>query len=169
MPRRKDRNPADEQWRGTVHPLLDLHGLTGGEARLRAESWLRARQAEGARTVVLVTGRGNRSQGLPVLRGEIEVLLDSLVGALVARFTLVDGGGGFRVELRPPPPAPRASPALDRAKVEREYGPELLRRAEEALWDLGIAPTPALLRAEIRRILAEEGAPEDDEEEDDHG
>ena len=139
-----------------MHPLLDLHGMTGGEARLRTESWLRARQAEGVRTVIVVTGRGNRSFGLPVLRGEVEHLLDGLLGTLVAGWELTDGGGGFRVELRRPETAPRAAEPSRRA-MEREMGPALLRQAEEALWELGIAPTPALIRAEAKRILAERG------------
>jgi len=148
------RRPRDPQTpRGTVYPLLDLHGHTGGEARLRAESWLRARAADGERTVVIVTGRGNRSQGLPVLRGEIEDLLAGLAGEVVARWEPTDGGGGFRVQLRPAPSAP--SPLNDAALL-RGIPPDLLRRAEEALHDLGITPTAALLRAEARRIQSED-------------
>jgi len=137
-----------------VHPQLDLHGLTGGEARVRAELWLRDHAARGERTVVVVTGRGNRSHGLPVLRGEVEDVLARLHGEVVTAWEHTDGGGGFRVTLRParthvsrpPPPDP----------VLREAAPELRRRAEEALDELGIAPTPALLAAEIRRILADD-------------
>lgn len=138
-----------------MHPLLDLHGLTGGEARVRAELWLRDRAAEGERTVVVVTGRGNRSRGLPVLRGEVEDVLARLKGDVVTGWEHTDGGGGFRVSLRPTPSsAPRTSrPA---AGVPRDVPPELRRRAEEALAELGIAPTPELLRAEIRRLRAED-------------
>jgi hypothetical protein len=150
--RRRSRDPQTP--RGTVYPLLDLHGHTGAEARLRAESWLRARAADGERTVVVVTGRGNRSQGLPVLRGEIEHLLAGLAGDVVARWEHTDGGGGFRVQLRPAPPGP--SPSADAATLLRGIPPALLRRAEEALHDLGITPTPALLRAEARRIESED-------------
>lgn len=146
------RRPRDPQTpRGTVYPLLDLHGHTGAEARLRAESWLRARAADGERTVMVVTGRGNRSQGLPVLRGEIEDLLAGLAGGVVSRWEPTDGGGGFRVQLRPAP-SPSAS---DAAALLRGIPPDLLRRAEEALHDLGITPTPALLRAEARRIQSD--------------
>ncbi|HEX6749625.1 MAG TPA: Smr/MutS family protein [Longimicrobium sp.] len=153
MARRK--RPREPHARGTIHPLLDLHGHTGGEARVRAESWLRARAAAGDRTVILVTGRGNRSPGLPVVRGEVEDLLASLVGGIVARWEGVDGGGGFRVELRPAPAA--SSPSADAALL-RGMAPDLRRRAEEALIELGITPTPALVRAEARRIEeAEEG------------
>ena len=140
-----------------MHPLLDLHGLTGDEARLRAERWLRSRAADGARTVVVVTGRGNRSPGTPVLRGEVEHLLDHLTGTLVDAWELSDGGGAFHVRLRPPPEplSPRA-PAGDDARLARDYPADLRRRAEEALWELGITPTPALVRAEIRRILGDD-------------
>jgi hypothetical protein len=87
-----------------------------------------------------------------VLRGEIEHLLVQLAGEVVARWHVAGGGGGFRVELRPPPvSAPR-----DDAALLRGVPAELRRRAEEALAELGIAPTPALVRAEIRRIVAEE-------------
>jgi len=155
MRRRRPREAL--QPRGTVHPLLDLHGMTGGEARVRAELWLRDHAAAGERTVVVVTGRGNRSQGLPVLRGEVEDLLSRLRGQIVTGWEDTDGGGGYRVKLRPPlSHHPRASRAAADPLV-RDASPELKRRAEEALHDLGIAPTPDLLRAEIRRILAEEG------------
>jgi hypothetical protein len=148
--RRRPSEPA----RGTIYPLLDLHGHTGGEARVRTESWLRARAAAGERTVVIVTGRGNRSQGLPVLPGEIEHLLTLLTGEVVARWEPAAGGGGFRVELRPAPPP--AVPRADDGRLLRDHPHALRRRAEEALIELGITPTPALVLAEIRRILAEE-------------
>ena len=153
MARGRRPGPGGPAW-GSVHPLLDLHGMTGGEARLRAESWLRARQADGVRTVVVVTGRGNRSGGLPVLRGEVGDLLERLAGTVVAAWEAVDGGGGFRVTLRRLEPPPAASGV---GAPPRGLDPALVRRAEEALWELGIAPTPALIQAEVRRILAEEG------------
>jgi Smr domain len=147
--------PSRAEW-GSVYPVLDLHGHRGDEARLRAEGWLRARQADGERTVVVVTGRGNRSQGPPVLRGEILHLLESLEGSLVASFEPAEGGGGFRVQLVRPKALPSLTPEAERAALARQYDAALTLRAEEALWELGIAPTPALIRAEIRRILDEE-------------
>ena len=111
--------------RGTVHPLLDLHGETADEACRRAEAWLRGRQAEGHRTVLVVTGRGVHSRGAPVLRGELR-------------------------RLPPPRPGPRPpSPA--------SHDPALRRRAEEALWELGVTPSPELLEATIRRLLRDPG------------
>jgi hypothetical protein len=153
--RRRPRDPGEP--RGTVHPLLDLHGLTGDEALRRAAGWLRARAAAGERTVVIVTGRGTHSRGLPVLRPEIEHLLEGLRGSTVEAWEPTQGEGGFRVRLRPPPPAAgSASAAAEAAALARQHPPELRRRAEESLAELGITPTPALLRAEIRRIAAED-------------
>jgi hypothetical protein len=155
--RKRQHGPAGvsrEAW-GAIHPLLDLHGMTADDAVRTAGRWLRARQADGERTVVVVTGRGVHSPGgRPVLPGEVEHLLHGLKGTVVAAFARAPGGGGFRVELRrppaadPPPPAPRPVPSAD---------PELLRRAHEALWELGVAPTPALLEVEIRRLRGEAG------------
>ena len=159
MARRKRRAPGTpslqrETW-GEVHPTLDLHGHTADQALRRAEAWLRDRQREGVRTVRLVTGRGTRSAGPPVLRGEVGALLEALRGSLVSYFTLDSGGGAFRVELERatrPRPLRRTSSA-----VLRRTAPDLRRRAEEALWELGVDPTPELLEAEIRRILREAG------------
>jgi hypothetical protein len=138
-----------------VHPLLDLHGLTADEARRRAGAWLRARAADGERTVVIVTGRGSHSRGLPVLRPEIEQLLHELQGSTVERWEPTADGGSFRVALRPPPAS--IDPGAADAASLRRHPPELRRRAEESLAELGITPTPALLHAEIRRILGEGG------------
>ncbi len=133
--------------------------MTGGEARVRAELWLRDRAAGGERTVVVVTGRGNRSHGLPVLRGEVEDVLARLRGDVVIAWEPTDGGGGFRVKLRPAPPSTPRAPRAAADPLLSAAPPELRRRAEEALADLGIAPTPDLVRAEIRRLLADDDPP----------
>lgn len=153
-----DQGVSRDAW-GKVHPVLDLHGLTGDEARRRTEQWLLDRQAERVRTVIVVTGRGLHSQGIPVIRNEVEHLLQMLKGTLVVRWESAGFGGSFQVELRrPPDTAPRPAPV---PPLLREADLPLRRRAEEALWELGIDPTPALLEAEIRRILQEQ-APDDD-------
>ena len=156
--RRRKREPTPPtRWPAwdELHPTLDLHGETADDARRRAERWLRERQAEGARTVRLITGRGMHSVGPPVLPGEIRELLTGLRGGVVSRFDAEPGGGAFRVELtRPRPrrsaPRPPPDPRLDDA--------ELRRRAEESLWELGVDPTPAVLEAEMRRLLQEDTA-----------
>lgn len=154
MSRKKRRTPRPGPLPdpGELHPTLDLHGHTAEEARRRAERWLREMREEGMLLVRVITGRGRRSLGPPVLRGEIEELLRDLRGSVVASHSLDPSGGALRVELRRPkrPPAPRTgaprAPALP-------SDPDLLRRAEESLWELGIQPTPALLEAEVRRLL----------------
>lgn len=145
------RRPAEGG--GALYSTLDLHGETADSARRMTEAWLRRQRDEGERLVRVITGRGRHSVGAPVLREEIGHLLRGLTGGLVVRVQEESGGGAFRVELRSPaavpprapPPAPKASPALR-------------REAEEALAELGIAPTPELLDAEIRRIRAERQA-----------
>jgi hypothetical protein len=149
----RDDGPAR---RGTVHPLLDLHGLTGDEAVRRTRGWLMDRRGEGHGTVVVVTGRGARSRGPPVLRAEVEELLRTLRGSVVDAWESDPSGGSFMVRLRGV--LPSARPAMEPALRVVRGAPEALRReAEEALWELGIDPTPALLAAEIRRLLAERG------------
>lgn len=145
-----------------VHPTLDLHGETADGARVKAERWLRDRRAEGARTVRIVTGRGLHSVGPPVLPGEIAGLLRRLKGSVVADWAGEPGGGVYRVELRragrgrPAAGAPMpGNSAVSRSVPARD--PELRRRAEESLADLGIKPTPALLAAEMRRLAGETG------------
>lgn len=132
---------------GSLYPTLDLHGLTADEAVAQTSRWLQNMQREGELAVRIITGRGRRSLGPAVLPGEIGHLLGTLPG-LVSSYEKDASGGAFHVRLRAPTP-PRAAP-----RVALPSDPELIRRAEEALADLGIAPTPSLLAAEIQRILA---------------
>lgn len=148
MPRRRSRTTRPEL--GRLHPTLDLHGDTADDARRRTERWLRARAADGVRTVVVITGRGRRSQGPPVLPGEVQDLLTALLGSVVASWESESAGGALRVELLPAPRTRR--PAADPPVLADA---ELRRRAEQALAELGVAPTPLLLAAEMRRLLGE--------------
>jgi hypothetical protein len=160
-PRRSAGRPASLPW-GEIYPTLDLHGHTGAEARARAEGWLREQQRAGARTVRVITGWGRHSVGPPVLRGEIEALLARLRGRVVAHYAVEPGGGAFRVELRRAArPAPQAGPAAAPAADRSARDAALRRRAEEALWELGVEPTPALVEAELRRLrrAADDEAP----------
>jgi hypothetical protein len=154
--RKRDRRTPGEP-RGTIHPLLDLHGLTGDEAVRRTDAWLRVRQTENVRTVVVVTGRGRHSGGTPVLPGEVALLLERLTGTVVAGFAPEASGGSFRVELRRPSPGDLSAPAAPAEPLVLRHAPAQLRRqAEETLWELGITPTPTLLAAEVRRLMAQE-------------
>lgn len=150
MARRRPRRPLPP--RAEIYPTLDLHGRTGGEARALAARWLREQQGQGETVVRLITGRGLRSPGPPVLRGEVRALLDELRGTLVAEAVLDAAGGAFRVVLHPRPPPSRA-PSAPAALLD----PALHRLAEESLSDLGISPTPALVEAEMRRLLRQRG------------
>jgi hypothetical protein len=150
--KRKPSSSARVPW-DTLYPTLDLHGDTAEEARRRAELWLAEQHSLGVRTVRIITGKGLHSVGPPVLRGEIEALLRSLRPSRVARFEPEPGGGVLRIELRrsaaphqPAGPRPQPKPAPPSADAE------LRRRAEEALWELGVQPTPELIAAEIRRL-----------------
>jgi hypothetical protein len=154
MPR--DRRRTEPGW-GSLYPLLDLHGMTAEEAIRRADSWLRAQRKRGERTVVLVTGRGNRSPAGPVLRGEMEHLLAGLRGEVVNRWEPTQGGGAFQVQLVPVRTEPGTLADRTTARRLATADPRLRARAEEALWELGITPTPALVAAEIRRLLASDG------------
>jgi hypothetical protein len=137
-----------------LYPTLDLHGDTADEAVRRADRWMRARRDEGEATVRLITGKGLHSGGPPVLPGAIGDLLRTLRGTVVRDFTREPGGGAYRVLLRRggrAAPAPAAVPSLP------DEDPALLRAALDALEDLGITPTPALIDAEIRRLRQERG------------
>jgi hypothetical protein len=75
---------------------------TAAEAVKRAESWLRMKQADGAREVLVVTGRGNHSfGGVSVVREAVRRLL----GFLSTRGVVVDHSehspGSFVVRLAP--------------------------------------------------------------------
>lgn len=158
--RRPRASPPSEAW-DRLYPTLDLHGATAAEASARAERWLRERQREREPVVRIVTGWGRHSPGPPVLRGEIEALLGTLRGGVVARHALEPGGGAFRVELRAPPVAGGPAPLPGRAARAREAPPpDLRRQAEESLWELGVTPTPELLRAEIERLRRAAGTGE---------
>jgi hypothetical protein len=152
--RRSPSRRADPLPLASIYPTLDLHGATAEEAWRRTECWLAEQRTTGARTVRVVTGKGLHSIGPPVLRGEVEALLRALRSTLVAGYAIEPGGGAFRIELRrtsaesaaaPSPPQPR------RADL-RAADPQLRRRAEEALWELGVQPTPELIEAEVRRL-----------------
>ena len=63
---------------------LDLHGCYRDEAREKVRHFLKNRHAEGLQTVLIITGKGNRSpNGESVLRSDIENYLTSHAGAWV--------------------------------------------------------------------------------------
>jgi hypothetical protein len=75
---------------------------SAAEATQRAESWLRMKQAEGAREVLIVTGRGNQSYGrIPVVREAIRRLLSLLSTRGVVMDHSEHSPGSFAVRLLP--------------------------------------------------------------------
>jgi DNA-nicking Smr family endonuclease len=81
-----------------VERRVDLHGLTAAEARRALAAALRAAFAEGLRCVLVVHGRGLRSEAGPVLRdGLAEWLTAPPLASLVMAFASAqprDGGPG---------------------------------------------------------------------------
>ncbi len=108
---------------------LRAHLPTRAQAVARCEAWLRERQAAGAREVLVVTGRGERSvDGVSVVRQGVLELLASLSRRHVVAGYREHTAGSFVVELErfaelhaarkqappapPPPPDPRTLAAL---------------------------------------------------------
>jgi DNA-nicking Smr family endonuclease len=84
-----------------VEDERDLHELTAAEAELELELFLAglSRSRPGA-VVRVITGRGNRSRGDPVLRPLVRRLLEGRLAPLVEDFAVESGGGAYRVRLR---------------------------------------------------------------------
>ena len=75
---------------------------TAAEAVKRTESWLRMKQAEGAREVLIVTGRGNHSFArIPVVRDAVQRLLAYLSTRGVVEDHSEHSPGSFAVRLLP--------------------------------------------------------------------
>lgn len=66
---------------------LDLHGCYREEARERVRNFLKNRHAEGVQTVLIITGKGNRSpSGESVLRSDVESYLKTHSAAWVVEW-----------------------------------------------------------------------------------
>lgn len=80
---------------------LDLHGLTGDQAERRladfVETWRRRRPGAVLR---IITGKGLRSEGPPVLQARVRELLGGELSKRVEEFVLESGGGSFLIRLR---------------------------------------------------------------------
>lgn len=79
----------------------------------RTEGWLRAKQVEGAREVLVITGRGNQSYGrVPVVREAVRRLLHLLSTRGVVIAHSEHSPGAFAVRLAPATSA-RSAPRRD--------------------------------------------------------
>jgi len=84
-----------------VEAESDLHGLDARAAEIRLESFLTRMAATRPGAVVrVITGRGNRSDGPPVLQPLVRELLDGRLARHVARSALEPGGGAYLVQVR---------------------------------------------------------------------
>lgn len=144
---------------------------TVAEALLRCEQWLRQQQVDGATEVLVITGRGLRSEdGVSPVRGAIAALLPSLRRRNVVREFSEHTAGSFVVALAPVRalfeapkrrrekpsdnvPAP-VSPQL--AALEADTLDLLRELARLQLDALGVrAPAPVLVDAEmVRQFVA---------------
>jgi DNA-nicking Smr family endonuclease len=79
---------------------LDLHGLTKDEAIKSLASFITGASNRGQKAVLVITGKGNRSSGDPVLQGAVTGWLREKGKGMVAEFTPAPrdmGGGGALV------------------------------------------------------------------------
>jgi DNA-nicking Smr family endonuclease len=79
----------------------DLHHLTAEEAAVQLESFLRGWSLHRPGAVVrVITGRGNRSAGGPVLQPRVRALLAGRLAHLVEDYALEPGAGAYRIRVR---------------------------------------------------------------------
>jgi hypothetical protein len=142
---------------------------TAAEAVKRTESWLRMKQAEGAREVLVVTGRGNQSFArVPVVREAVRRLLSFLSTRGVVADHSEHSPGSFAVRLLPlnasmsraasgTGPAgmlPLDPPTLDGLSPDTLEQLRIL--ASGTLQALGVRdPSPAFIEDEMQRQCAQ--------------
>lgn len=82
---------------------LDLHGLLGHDARDRVGHFVK-QWSERQPGVILrvITGKGNHSDGPPVLRGLVRDLFVGPLAPRVDEFVLEMNGGSYLVRVREP-------------------------------------------------------------------
>ncbi|HET6680244.1 MAG TPA: hypothetical protein VFG84_03535 [Gemmatimonadaceae bacterium] len=163
MPNPKAMQQAFDELRFGARRTLNLRtGLpSAADAAHRAEQWVRAQQAAGAKEVLVITGRGRRSDdGIARIRDAVGVVLARLTRAAIVDSVQEHTAGSFAVALRPfgsmPARAPHdtdASPTVDPATL-RGLGADslvLLRRlAITSLDSLGVrSPDAALVNQEM--------------------
>lgn len=146
---------------------------TGAEARFRAESWLRQRQATSREDVLIVTGRGKGStDGVAVVKDEILALLHTLRRLGVVKSWHEHSQGAIVVEpasMNDLLSAPRRHRDSQREKrepnspmhpttvfagISRETEKLLRQLADGSLRELGIQDTTGLIESEMTRKLS---------------
>lgn len=146
---------------------------TAAEARFRAESWLRQRQAQSPGELLIVTGRGKGSpEGVPVVKAELLALLHTLRRQGVVKSWREHSQGALVVEpasMSELLSAPRRHRDSKREKqnqnavmhptivfpgLSRETTRLLRELAEGSLNELGIKDTTGLVETEMTRKLS---------------
>ena len=107
MGRRRSRQPPPSGPSNPLHSAIvederDLHHLTAEEAAVQLEFFLVgwSRRRSGA-VVRVITGRGNRSPGGPVLRPLVRALLSGRLAPVVEDYVVETGGGAYLIRVRP--------------------------------------------------------------------
>lgn len=145
---------------------LRLSLPTAQQAAARVESWLRQHQVQRSDEVLVITGRGNNSEGgVSVVReaairvfhelrrkGVIEGFAEHTPGSFVvsvAPMSAMLDAGKRRREQAPPPPA--APPTLDALDEVTRHALRVL--AERSLDALGMRERDPFLEAEMLRLF----------------
>ena len=80
---------------------LDLHHLTGEQARSQVRNLLTSHsRTSSGRVVHIITGKGVRSDGVPVLHGLVREMLTGEMAEHVEEYAGMMGGGGWVVRVR---------------------------------------------------------------------
>jgi len=140
---------------------------TGSEAATRLERWLRQHQVQQSGEVLVITGRGNNSEGgIAVVReasirvmhelrrrGVIQEFVEHRAGSFVVTLATMKAmlDAGSRRREQTPPPKPAAPPTLDALAEETR---RLLRTlAERSLDALGVRDRTPFMEAEMLRLF----------------
>ena len=79
---------------------LDLHGMNARQAETRVRFFLQRHAVTSpGRVVHIITGKGTRSEGAPVLPGLVREMLEDDLSRVVAEWAGLHGGGGFAVRI----------------------------------------------------------------------
>lgn len=79
---------------------LDLHGTTARQAETKVRFFFQRHAATSTgRVVHVITGKGTRSEGAPVLPGVVRDMLEDELEDLVSQWASLHGGGGFAARI----------------------------------------------------------------------
>lgn len=104
--KRRDDGPDNDSAPRTLHSAvvreeLDLHGSTADEAERRLEMFFdRVARTSPGEVVRVITGRGVRSAGPPVLQGVVREALTGWLGDRVAEWAVDVGSGAYLVRVK---------------------------------------------------------------------